>query len=102
MDTGSRMTLSEYAALAERSIAVDHLRMSVDGLFDGHLVRFSVECGPEMRPRAMRWLERQRRVNHLEAEVCTEEVITIDTAGTTWDERYKGGAGADKDGEDKG
>lgn len=91
MDTGSMLTPEEYAALAGLTCSVDHVRVTCDWTVSGSLVRISVECPPEMEERARRWLERQSRANRMRCDVWSEDVLTCDPSGRSWDERARGG-----------
>lgn len=89
MNTGARLTRQEYDELTGLLTPVDHVRLYVEGTFDGHRVRFCVECAPEadIEARAVRWLERQARINHLDGQMRREEVVTYDSRGKSWEER---------------
>lgn len=89
MNTGSRLTRQEYEELSGSLTPVDHVRLYIEGTFDGHRVRLCVECAPDedVEARAVRWLERQSRINHLDCPMRREEVVTYDSHGRPWDER---------------
>lgn len=79
LDVPNRMSAEQAAALrrSETELPANYLRVFCPGVIDGHPVRLVVECGEDFEHRAVRWLERQRRANHLGGDIDREHVISI-------------------------
>lgn len=80
LDVPNSVTPEEYERLRRRESwpPPTYLRVFCGGTIEGHRVRFVVECEEDFEARAVRWLERQRRVNHLDGDIDREVVVNID------------------------
>lgn len=74
MDTNSSVTEEELDRWARDNGTPPHLRVSVEGIIDGHRIRMSCDVACSLHDRAERYIKRQAKINGIDGCIKEQQI----------------------------